>query len=309
MTPTTSALDRTIVQHGVLMRRVAMAAVVTATGLVAVKAAAFILTNSMAVMASMADSALDVFASFINLLAVRAALTPADHEHRFGHGKAEPLAGLAQSAFIAGSATFLVIESVSRIIQPRPIEHGVVGLWVMAISIAATVVLVIAQAYVVRRTGSIAIGADRMHYVSDILVNLGVIVGIVLAAQFGIIVADPIVGLLVAVMLAIGVVQVFRQSYDQLMDRELPDADRDRIKTIVMGHPGIYDMHDLRTRTAGVHSFIQLHIEVDPALSLFAAHALSDAVEAEIRVAFPNAEIIIHQDPEGYEVPEPLAKS
>ena len=152
------------------------------------------------------------------------ALTPADHEHRFGHGKAEPLAGLAQSAFIAGSSAFLVIESISRMIEPRPIEHSTIGLVVMAVSIAATLVLVTAQQVVVRRTGSIAIGADRMHYLSDIVVNIGVVIGILLASNFHILIADPIVGLVVAAILALGVWRVFEQSYDQLMDRELPDC-------------------------------------------------------------------------------------
>ena len=309
MTPNTSKFDRTVSEHGVLMRRVALAAVITATGLVALKALAFILTDSMAMMASLADSSLDVFASFINLLAIRHALTPADREHRFGHGKAEPLAGLAQSAFIAGSSAFLVIESISRMIAPRAIEHGTVGLVVMGISIAATVVLVTAQQFVVRRTGSIAIGADRMHYLSDILVNVGVVIGIVLATNFGILIADPIVGLVVAAVLAVGVWRVFSQSYDQLMDRELPDADRERIKQIVTQNPAVHDMHDLRTRAAGVHAFIQVHIELDPALSLMAAHAVADEVEAALNEAFPNAEVIIHQDPEGYEAIAALAKS
>ena len=309
MTATTSQFDRTVSEHGVLMRRVALAAVITATFLVALKALAFILTDSMAMMASLADSSLDVFASFVNLLAIRHALTPADREHRFGHGKAEPLAGLAQSAFIAGSSAFLVIESISRMIAPRPIEHGTVGLVVMGISIAATLVLVTAQQIVVRRTGSIAIGADRMHYVSDILVNVGVVIGIVLATNFGILIADPIVGLLVAAVLAVGVWRVFSQSYDQLMDRELPDSDRERIKRIVVQNPAVHDMHDLRTRAAGVHAFIQVHIELDPALSLMAAHAVADEVEAGLNQAFPKAEVIIHEDPEGYESIAGLAKS
>ncbi len=309
MTSTVSAFERTVSEHGVLMRRVALAAVVTATFLVALKAVAFILTDSMAMMASLADSALDVFASFVNLLAVRQALTPADREHRFGHGKAEPLAGLAQSAFIAGSSVFLVIESVVRMITPRPIEHSTIGLTVMAVSIAATVILVTAQQIVVRRTGSIAIGADRMHYLSDILVNVGVVVGIVLASNFGILIADPVVGLLVAGVLAVGVAKVFLQSYNQLMDRELPDSDRERIKQIVMRHPAVQDMHDLRTRAAGVHAFIQVHIELNPALSLMAAHGVADDVEAALNEAFPNADVIIHQDPEGYEAVAGLAKS
>jgi ferrous-iron efflux pump FieF len=309
MTPTASQFDRTIAEHGRLMRRVALAAVLTATALAALKTLAFILTDSMAMMASLADSALDVFASFVNLLAIRHALTPADHEHRFGHGKAEPLAGLAQGAFIAGSAGFLVIESTRRLIVPREVAHGTVGLAVMAVSIVATIVLVAAQRYVVRRTGSIAISADRAHYVSDILVNLGVIVGIILATKFGFLVADPLVGIIIAGIIAWTAWSVFRQSYDQLMDRELPDADRERIKAILLGHEGIFDFHDLRTRSAGTRAFVQVHIELDPALDLFHAHKISDDVEAEIRSAFPQAEIIIHQDPKGYENPEALAKS
>lgn len=309
MTPAVSPIDRTVAAHGVLMRRVAVAAVSTALALTLLKAVAFILTNSMAMMASLADSGLDVFASFINLLAVRAALTPADDEHRFGHGKAEPLAGLAQAAFIAGSATFLVVESIVRLISPHVVEHGAIGVAVMAVSIVATLALVAAQHYVVRRTGSIAINADRMHYLSDILVNLGAIAGIVLATQFDLNIADTLVGIVVAGVLGAGVVQVFRQSYDQLMDRELPDEDRARIHAIVMGHPGICDMHDLKTRAAGIHAFIQFHIELDPAMSLYAAHALSEAVEADIRKAYPGAEIIIHQDPEGYHGAAKTAKS
>ncbi len=295
--------------HGALMRDVALAAVVTGLLLVAIKAFAFIVTDSIAMMASLADSALDVIGSFVNLLAVRHALTPADNEHRFGHGKAEPLAGLAQGAFIAGSATFLVIESVERLIAPRPVGNSFVGLVVMMISIAAAVSLVVAQRVVVRRTGSIAIHADFMHYLGDIAVNLGVIIAIVLATDFRLPHADPIIGILVALLLATGSWNVFRQSYDQLMDRELPDGDRERIARIAMHHPNVHGLHDLRTRAAGATSFIQLHIEMDPAYSLMRAHAVADEVEAAIHAEFPNAEIIIHQDPEGYETPAELEKT
>ncbi|MBU6299386.1 MAG: cation diffusion facilitator family transporter [Alphaproteobacteria bacterium] len=304
------SVAQTTVDHtdanSVLMRRVAFAAVGTASFLVLLKTVAFVLTGSIAMMASLADSALDVIASFVNLLAIRHALTPADAEHRFGHGKAEPLAGLAQSAFIGGSSVFLVIESVRRIIEPHIIHRGDAGLLVMGVSIVVTIVLVAAQQITVRRTGSIAIGADRMHYVSDILVNAGVALGIVLASKFGITVADPAVGLLVAGVLAVGVWQVFRQSYDQLMDRELPDAERARIENIVMRHPDVRNVHDLRTRAAGTTAFIQLHIELDPAISLLRSHAVSDEVEAAVLQAFPKAEVIIHQDPQGYGAPEGL---
>ena len=295
--------------HASLMTRTAWAAVATAGLLIAMKLVAYIVTDSIAMMASLADSGLDLFASSINLLAIRQALTPADAEHRFGHGKAEPLAGLMQGAFISGSVAFLIIESVSRLIQPHPIEHGAIALGVMGVSIAVTIGLVILQQITVRRTGSLAIGADRVHYLSDVLTNAGVIVGVVLSTQFGLLEADPVIGLCVAAVLSFSAFHVLRQSYDQLMDRELPDAARERIKSIVMSNADVLNLHDLRTRMAGISTFIQLHIELDPAISLTRAHEVSDHVEAEILKSFPNAEVIIHQDPAGVEAPPPLAKS
>jgi ferrous-iron efflux pump FieF len=295
--------------NGRLMTQAAWAAVSTAALLIVIKTIAYIFTDSIAMMASLADSALDIFASSVNLLAVRAALRPADAEHRFGHGKAEPLAGLAQSAFIGGSVAFLVIESASRLLSPHPIEHGGWALVVMGVSIVATALLVAFQQFTVARTRSLAIGADRMHYFGDLLTNLGVIVGIVLSSQFGIFIADPIIGIAVAAVLAWSALNVFQSSYNQLMDRELPDADRDRIKNIVMTHAEVRSLHDLRTRASGSHAFIQLHIELDPVVSLMRAHEISDAVEHDLCSAFPHAEVIIHQDPAGVEMPPALAQS
>jgi ferrous-iron efflux pump FieF len=292
-----------------LMRRAALAAVAISAVLVVLKAAAYVMTSSVAMMASLADSALDLFASSINLFAIREALAPADREHRFGHGKAEPLAGLAQSAFITGSATFLVIESIDRIVSPRAVERAVVGLAVMVVSIAAVLGLVLYQRLAVKRTGSIAIRADRMHYIGDLLTNIGVALGIVLSASFGILIADPLVGLAVAAVLAASAWNVFRHCYDQLMDRELPDGERERIKAIVRGHPEVRNLHDLRTRAAGICKFIQLHIELDPAISLTRAHEVSDEVEQELLAAFPDAQVIIHQDPAGVERPQSFERS
>ena len=305
----TAAANGSMAQNGVLMTRAAWAAVGVASLLILLKSVAYIVTDSIAMMASLADSALDLFASSINLLAIRHALTPADAEHRFGHGKAEPLAGLVQAAFIAGSVAFLMIESASRLVEPHPIEKGWLALTIMAVSIATTIALVTLQQIAVRRTGSLAVGADRMHYLGDLLTNAGVIVGIVLSTQFGILEADPVIGMVVAVVLAWSAWHVFRQSYDQLMDHELPEADREKIKAIVMRHAEVRSLHDLRTRAAGVHTFIQLHIELDPAMSLMRSHQVSDEVEGELCAAFPNAEVIIHQDPEGFERPKALAVS
>jgi ferrous-iron efflux pump FieF len=294
---------------GRLMRRAALASLGVSIVLVAIKAFAYLLTHSVAMLASLADSALDLFTASLNLFAVRTALTPADAEHRFGHGKAEPLAGLAQGAFIAGSATFVIVQAVTRLLAPQPVVHGTTALIVMAISIAGALALVAYQRHVVARTGSIAIGADRMHYLGDLASNFGVVLAIVLAGWLHWTIADPLIALAVAGVLIWSASSVFRQSYDQLMDRELPDADRARIKDIVRRHAEVKSLHDLRTRAAGVHTFIQLHIELDPAMSLVRAHEVSDEVEAQICAAFPHAEVIIHQDPAGVEMPAVMART
>jgi len=295
--------------HGTLMRRAAMASLSVAVLLIALKLGAYLATDSVSMLASLADSSLDFFASIINLIAVRSALTPPDREHRFGHGKAEPLAGLAQGAFIAGSATFLIIESSNRLLDPREVTHETLGLVVMGISIFATLGLVAYQRMVVARTKSLAIGADQMHYASDLITNIGVVIALLLTSQLGWKLADPIIGIAIALFLIASAWSVFRQSYDQLMDRELPDAERERIKTLIMAHDEVRNLHDLRTRASGVNSFIQFHIELDAEISLARAHEISDAVEADVKAAFPMAEILIHQDPAGVEMPAALAKS
>jgi ferrous-iron efflux pump FieF len=297
--------DARFADNARLMRRAAFASLGVSVLLVGLKTFAVFASGSVAVLASFADSALDLFTSTLNLFAIRSALTPADAEHRFGHGKAEPLAGLAQGAFIAASATFLLVQSVNRLIAPQPIEHGLASAAVMAFSTVCAIGLVMYQRYVVARTGSLAIGADKIHYLGDIATNAGVIVAIALAWGLGWQAADPVIAILVAVVLTGSAWGVFRQSYDQLMDRELPDADRERIVAIIRAHDEVRAVHDLRTRAAGVHAFIQFHIELDPQMSLMRAHEVSDEVEHQLCAAFPHAEVIIHQDPLGVETPLP----
>lgn len=294
---------------GSLMRRAAYASLAVSIALVALKAVAYLLTNSVAMLASLADSALDLFSSTLNLFAIKSSLTPADEDHRWGHGKAEPLAGLGQGAFIAGSATFLIIQAVNRFIVPQPLDHPIAGLAVMAISIVATLALITYQRYVVTKTGSIAISADRMHYASDLVTNIGVVAAILATLWLHWKLADPIIALAIAGVLIASAWSVFLQSYHQLMDRELPDSDRDRIKAVVMRHSEVRNLHDLRTRAAGVHTFIQFHIELDPAISIVRAHEISDAVEKSVCAEFPNSDVIIHQDPAGVERPVGLARS
>lgn len=294
-------------QAGRLMRRAAFASVSVSLFLVGIKIFAYFVSHSVAMLASLADSALDLFTSGLNMIAIRSALTPADDEHRFGHGKAEPLAGLAQGAFISASALFLVIQSVNRILAPAPIERSVEALIVMCIAIACTIGLVLYQRKVIADTGSLAVTADHTHYLSDLSTNIGVILALVLSSSLGWTLADPVIAILVAGVMLFTAFGVGRESFHQLMDRELPDAERDNISRIAMSHGAVKNVHDLKTRAAGLSTFIQLHLGLDPKMSLAEAHAVSDAVEKALLQAYPSADIIIHQDPVGLEPlpPEP----
>ncbi len=290
-----------------LMKRATAASVTVATILIAIKLVAWMITDSVSLLSSVIDSAMDVLASLVNFIAVRHAIQPADPEHRFGHGKAEPLAALAQAAFISGTGVFLVVEAAHRLSDPRPIEQGAVGIGVMGFSIVLTAILVVYQRYVIRKTSSTVVHADSLHYTMDVLVNGSVIVAILLSTRLDWSFADPIFAIGIAGYIMYNAWKIGRRALDQLMDRELPNEARERIKKIVLDHPAVVSMHDLRTRRSGVNTFIQLHIEMDGALSLSRAHAVSDEVEAAILEAFPDAEVIIHSDPEGLEKPPSLA--
>lgn len=282
-----------------LMRAATYASVSVASVLILAKTGAWLFTESVSLLSSLVDSLLDVGASIVNLLAVRHALQPADLEHRFGHGKAEPLAGLAQAAFIAGSGVFLLLESVDRLINPMPVENGDVGIAVMVLAMVLTIGLVLFQRYVVKKTKSVAIAADSLHYRVDILVNAAVIVSLLLASYQGWLLADPLFAIAIIVYMGWGSLAIARDSINSLMDKELPDADRIKIHEIAINHPEVLDVHDMRTRTAGPDTFIQLHLELPADLRLEEAHRISDEVMYEVEAAFPNAEVLIHQDPEG----------
>lgn len=299
--PGAAALPAADGHSALLLRRVTVASVAVAFTLIVVKGAAWVATDSVALLSSLVDSLLDSLASLVNLFAVRHALVPADREHRFGHGKAEPLAGLGQAAFIAGSAVFLVFESVNRIVHPVQVDHGHVGIGVMVLSLVLTLALVHYQRHVIRHTGSLAIRADWLHYVSDIVLNLSVILALVLSTQFGLHVADPLFALAIAGYIIWSAARIALLALHQLMDRELPDADRERILAICRGNAQVRNVHGLRTRASGMHIFIQLHLELDGNLTLLQAHRVADDVERQLRRAFPSADVIIHEDPAGQE--------
>lgn len=271
--------------------------VATAGALIVAKGIAWLNTGSVSLLASLIDSLMDAVASVINLVAVRFALQPADEEHRFGHGKAESLAGLAQAAFICGSALLLVSEAVDRMIDPRPLEDVVLGVWIMVLSILATLLLLAIQRYTIRHTGSVAIKADSLHYFTDLLTNLSVIVALFLAAR-GWLLADAVFGLAIGAYILYSAISIARESVQHLMDRELSQETQDQIAAIVLQHPEVHAVHDLRTRQSGQTRFIQLHIEMDGGMTLARAHEIGDTVMQRLREALPDTDIIIHQDPE-----------
>ena len=284
-----------------LMRLATYASVTVAALLIVTKFVAWLMTDAVSLLSTLIDSFLDAGASLLNLLAVRQALEPPDKEHRFGHGKAEPLAGLAQAAFICGSAVFLVIEAGERLFNPRTIENTAIGYAVMVLAIVLTLFLLAFQRYVVGKTGSIAITADSAHYQMDVLVNAGVIVSLWLVSAFGWTLADPLIALIIAGYIFWGARRIGITAYQMLMDRELEDDERQKILDIALSHPGVKGLHDLRTRSSGNRVFIQMHLEMDGDISLLDAHTISDAVEASVLEAFANAEVLIHEDPEGLE--------
>ncbi|MCS3903776.1 ferrous-iron efflux pump FieF [Methylohalomonas lacus] len=280
-----------------LMRRATWLAVAVASLLIAIKLVAYVLTGSVALLSSLIDSVVDLMASTVNLLAVHVALQPPDREHRFGHGKAEPLAGLAQAAFISGSGVFVLIEAFNRLWHPQPLDYAQVGIGVMILATLVTIGLVIYQRRAINATGSLAITADSLHYYGDVLINVGVITAIAVDQWLGWHWFDPLIAIAIALYLLVNAWRIATGALDQLMDRELADSERERIKSIVLAHPQVHDLHELRTRASGLDQFIQLHLVLTPDMDLATAHAIATEVQQRLARAYPQADIIIHQDP------------
>ena len=272
------------------------AAVVTATLLILGKLIAWLMTDSSSLLASLTDSFMDVSASIINLLAIRYALAPADEEHRFGHGKAESLAGLIQSAFISGSALLLMMHGISSMLNQVPVVRLEAGIWVSVGSIVLTLLLVSFQGFVIRKTNSVAIKADMLHYRSDLLLNGGVLVALVLAGQ-GWYWADGLFAILIGLFLVWGAVHIGYESVQALLDRQLPEEEQARIMALCCAVEGVHGVHDLRTRQSGPTRFVQLHLELDDQLPLVKAHQIADEAELAVRQSFERMEVIIHMDP------------
>jgi ferrous-iron efflux pump FieF len=279
------------------------ASVIVALLLIALKVWAWLATGSVALLSSLADSMLDLVASGITLFAVKVAVSPADREHRFGHGKSEGIASLIQALIITSSAVYVAFEAVRRLIAPRAVENPQLGLGVMLCSLVLTISLVTFQRFVVRRTASMAVAADSVHYRADIMTNVAVITAIFVSSFWGLHIADPLLGLLVVALILWSVRDIAKAALDVLLDRELPDGDRKRISEIAYSHPEVRGVHDLRTRSSGAVQFIQFHLELDSSMSLAKVHEVSHAIELEVMASFPAAEVLIHVDAYGF--PDP----
>ncbi|MDM7321924.1 MAG: cation diffusion facilitator family transporter [Gammaproteobacteria bacterium] len=279
-----------------LLRLATWASLATALVLIAAKLGGWWLTDAVSLLASLLDSSADLVASLLTFLAVRWSLVPPDHDHRFGHGKAEALAALAQSMFILGSAVMLALQGFDRLIHPQPLKQSDIGLAVMVFSIVLTLALVTFQYSVAQRTGSTVIRADALHYVTDLLSGMAVIAALLLS-QWGFLRADAIIGLLIAAYVARSAIQIARDGLDQLMDRELPAAIGEQVRALVLGVPGVRGIASLRTRQSGSIYFFEVYVVLDDAIPLKAAHDIGDEVRAAIQDAFPGADIVIHEEP------------
>ncbi len=286
-----------------LTRGITLMSVGVAALLVTAKAAAWLASDSVALLASLADSALDLLASTLTFFAVRYAAAPPDEEHRFGHGKAEAFASLMQAGLVFASAALIGQEAIRSLLDPQPLEASGWALGVMVLSTVMTLALISAQTWVLKRTQSVAVSGDRAHYASDLASNMAALAGIGASAWLGLAGLDGAAALVIAVLLLWGAIGVFREAAVQLMDQELPASERARIVDLVIRDPRLTDVHQLRTRASGPYVHIQMHVDLDPLLTLEDAHRV--LVEAERRVleAFPTADILIHPDPRGLAEP------
>lgn len=286
-----------------LTRRVTRLSVATAAALTLIKALAWTASGSVAMLGSLADSGLDLLASLATFFAIRYAVAPPDAGHRYGHGKAEAFASLMQGGLVFASAALVGREAIERLSHPAPLTNSGWAMAVMAASILLTGLLIASQSRVLNRTNSVAISGDRAHYAADMAANLIALAGIAISALLHSAAADALAGLAVAAWLVWGAVGVFRSASLELMDHELAGESRQRIVALMTEDPKVRDVHQLRTRASGPYVHIQMHADLDPALSLVEAHRVMVAAEKRLLAAYPAADILIHPDPRGLAEP------
>lgn len=282
-----------------LKKLAAAGSICLAVTLTVIKTVGVLFSGSLAVLSSMIDSLADLFASSITFVAVRFSSRPASSSHRYGYGKAEAVSALVQSAFVAGSGIFVMYDGINRFLNPRPLLNTLGGITVMVISLILTIILIAFQKYVASRTHSQAIAADSAHYTVDVITNLSIILTLVVVELFDLNWFDTLTAFLISAYLLINAYRLAQNAVELLTDRELSPEIRENIEKIVLSSAHVYGLHDLRTRDLGGIYMFELHLELDGALPLITAHQYTDEVEKEIHKAYPNAQIIIHQDPAG----------
>lgn len=287
-------------QHGAMTARAAIASVAMALFLTLLKSWAAYQTGSVALLGSLADTGFDLLAALLTLFSVRYAAQPADDDHRFGHGKAEALSALVQVVLVTVSALFIGWRAIVRFGSGASTEHPEMGIGVSLVAIAATLGLLAYQRHVIKKTGSVAIHGDHLHYQGDLLLNIAVIVALALDSFFKVRGADPLFGIAIALWLLNGAWRAAGLALDQLLDREWPLEKRQHFLEVATRHPQVKGIHDMRTRSAGAHDFCQFHVWVDPQMSVLQAHKVMDEIEAELMREFPGVEVLIHPDPEGH---------
>lgn len=279
-----------------LMKLATYASVGVAGILIIVKFYAWVITDSVSMMSSLIDSSLDIVVSLINMFAVRYALMPPDEDHKFGHTSAEDVAAMGQAAFVSGSALFISFTAIERLLNPHPIEHTAIGIYVMVFSLVMTFALVAFQKYVAAKTKSTAITADSLHYAGDLLMNGSVIAALLLSENMGWDFADPVFAIIISIYIIYGAWQIGGMAFDKLMDKEFPEEEKKKITEFILAHREVLGIHQLKTRYSGIKPFIQFHLELDGNQTLFSAHKIADEIENKLMEMYPGGDIIIHED-------------
>ncbi len=282
-----------------LVRSASIASLLVASTLIVLKYYGWVATTSVSLLGSLADSLIDFLASVFVFIAISYSLLPADAKHRFGYGKSEGLAAFIQSLLIGISGIYVCFEAIKRLLNPSQINQPSIAIWIILISIALTLTLVMYQKYVVKKSKSMAIESDQYHYLTDIFINLSVLFSIVITGWTRFVFIDALVGLLISGVVLYTSVTLLKKSFKILLDQEIQSDDRDRIKEIALDHPKVLGFHDLRTRDTGRKYIIQFHLELDPNMSLLESHEITDEVTDNVLKLYPDSELIIHTDPLG----------
>ena len=282
-----------------LVKSASVASLLVASTLIVLKYYAWVSTSSVSLLGSLADSLIDFLASVFVLIAITYSFFPADEKHRFGYGKSEGLVAFIQSLLIGISGIYVFIEAIQRLIYPSQINKPIVAIWVMIVSIALTIALIMYQKYVVEKSKSIAIESDQYHYLTDTFINLSVLFSVVISGWTRFIFIDAVVGLLISGVVLYNAFSLLKKSFKILLDQEIQSSHRDQIKKIALQHPKVLGFHDLRTRDTGRNYIIQFHLELDPEMTLLESHTITDEVSDNVLKKYPDSEIIIHTDPLG----------